>query len=163
MARRPPNKKQLAMAENFCFGATKGDWELSALAAGYVNVPDEDNETIWDCIRGHQDAGAGLDGDDLKALAKRGREFLLSLVESGGRGAQQAAVALTRLEKVEAKIEEPGVVILPTIGERENMWLCPKCYEEYDTEVWPLYTAIIHERINESDKWDQLKVILSGD
>ena len=151
----------MAMAENYCYGATKGDWELSALAAGYINVPDEDNETIWDCIKQHQETGAGLDGDDLKALAKRGREFLLQLVETGGRGAQQAAVALTRLEKVEAKIEEPGVVVLPSIGTRTDMWVCCKCFEQYDPEVWRLYTRLIHERINESEKWEQLKGLLN--
>ena len=142
--------KAIMFAEAFLFGATRGDWALSANVAGYAEMPKKDNFYIAEALEKLKDRAEKVEiveeiekvrgKIDWTTAADEIAPIMLQIAsgEIKASPAQLRAIneIITRgqgkvVEK-QKKLEAPAIVILPTLGERETIQVCPNCMGELE-------------------------------
>lgn len=140
--------KAVLFAEAFLFGATKGDWSLSANIAGYDELPKKSNVYIAKALEGLKDKASRVDTvEDIERTkgplnweeaADEIAPFLLQIAkgEMRANATQKSAIELIitrgqgKVVEKQKKLVAPGIVILPTLGEKETATVCPNCMGE---------------------------------
>jgi hypothetical protein len=140
--------KAVMFAEAFLYGTTKGDWALSADVAGYAKLPEKTNVYIHKAIDGLKDKVQRVEVAeevertkgtlDWAEAADEISPVMLQIATGEIRAspAQQRALehiiqrGQGKVVEKQKKIESPGVVVLPTLGQRENATVCPNCLSE---------------------------------
>jgi hypothetical protein len=57
-------------------------------------------------------------------------------------------------QKKQDKTQERPVVVLPSIGERENQFICPNCLTQYDEDHWGRFIEWYRHKLEEEKKSD---------
>jgi len=142
--------KARLMAEAFLFGATAGDWVMSAEIADYETIPERTNIFIAREMEKLSEKAERF--DEVEKVAKRKGKVdwdeaadsispLLVQIAAGevkATPAQQRAIEAIivrgkgKVVEKQRKLIAPGIVILPALGLRENTKLCPNCMEEVE-------------------------------
>jgi len=150
-----PKTKARLMAEHFVTGDAeiRGDWLMSADAAGFRRTPREDDESVLRAI------------DEVREEADRQQEFNDRLEEIDIEGITdwtelanrliplKAQIALGRVTATAAQAraleeimlrglgrvteqhrdpEPPGLVVLPMLGSQETLQVCPNCLQRLE-------------------------------